>query len=881
MNRLFTLLLVCCCSMATFAQVTISTFPYTETFDSIAFDNTSFAPGAEPFPVATNGLFVNNWQNSQTDVATQDWYGRSSATGSSNTGPTADHTGGGRYIFIEDGFSNSTDITLESPKFALQGLTGNWRVNYWIHSQSSTTGQNYMLVELWRSSTQTWTQIDSFGELSPNNAWVLRDISLLPYLGDTVQFRFIGNNSNTSFEHDLALDDFSILQTSLTITATTLSNNFCAADANGAIAVTTSGQLGSLTYNWSGGVTATDTATGLTSGTYTVIVSDSGGQADTATVTITSAQTPITASASGIDENCVGSADGMATIGSISGGTPSGPCITAPSVVSCSSSNLATIGTDSLVLGNTSYPAPFGNWYWGARHQMMWRASELTAAGVTAGMISSIAFDVDNIVGGATTNYTNINIEMACTTDTNLTGGYVNTSMNPVLTGHNMTIALGWNTINFANNFVWDGTSNIVVTFCFNNVGFTRNAPTHYTATSYTSVRYYRADISTVCSNTTSITGTSSNRPNVRFNWCAETPPPYSLSWSNGGTTDTISGLAVGTYTVTVTDAVGCTYVDSVNVGSPAPVVASVTITDITCNGLTDGTADGAATGGTTPYSYAWSNGGTTQLISGLGVGVYTVTVTDANGCTGVASDTVNEPTAVSVMLAGTDVTCNGDDNGTILATPSGGTASNSGLVLITEVDAGSPDFLEIQNVTNTPVDVTGWTIAVSNSYTDINNTNTNTVTLSGMWMPGQIQFWEDVTGANYWGNNLFWNPGSPGWVILVDNLGNIQDFVIFDWNATQIAGMAITVNGFALSPGTAWSGAGITCASGSTMQRTGSADNDDGTDWTCAPVSTGTTNTWLSLIFSGGSSYAYAWSIGVTIGSLDSVGGGLFVVTV
>jgi len=82
--------------MTSQAQV-VTTYPYTETFDTFPVDNISFGPGAEPNP------FPNGWDNFLGDAASQDWYGRSVATGSSNTGPTSDHSGGGAYVFVEDG----------------------------------------------------------------------------------------------------------------------------------------------------------------------------------------------------------------------------------------------------------------------------------------------------------------------------------------------------------------------------------------------------------------------------------------------------------------------------------------------------------------------------------------------------------------------------------------------------------------------------------------------------------------------------------------------------------------------------------------------------------------------------------------------------------
>ncbi|WP_183822314.1 T9SS type A sorting domain-containing protein, partial [Algibacter amylolyticus] len=96
----------------------------------------------------------------------------------------------------------------------------------------------------------------------------------------------------------------------------------------------------------------------------------------------------------------------------------------------------------------------------------------------------------------------------------------------------------------------------------------------------------------------------------------------------------------------------------------------------ISCNGAADGEATAAATGGTAPYTYAWSNGATTATITGVIAGTYNVTVTDANGCTSDTSVTIVEPTALTASIASqTNMDCNGGANGAATVTETGGTA--------------------------------------------------------------------------------------------------------------------------------------------------------------------------------------------------------------
>src|SRR5690606_26743980 len=109
---------------------------------------------------------------------------------------------------------------------------------------------------------------------------------------------------------------------------------------------------------------------------------------------------------------------------------------------------------------------------------------------------------------------------------------------------------------------------------------------------------------------------------------------PYTYSWSpSGGTADTATNLAAGTYTVLVTDANGCTATQSVVITQPAiPYdIVLVSQNNISCNGANNGSITINVTGGTAPYNYVWSNGGgNTPAISNLATGNYTVTVTDA-----------------------------------------------------------------------------------------------------------------------------------------------------------------------------------------------------------------------------------------------------------
>ncbi|MFH2141152.1 MAG: SprB repeat-containing protein, partial [Bacteroidota bacterium] len=157
-------------------------------------------------------------------------------------------------------------------------------------------------------------------------------------------------------------------------------------------------------------------------------------------------------------------------------------------------------------------------------------------------------------------------------------------------------------------------------------------------------------------------------------------PGPFSYNWSNGGTTQTITNLGMGTFNVTVSDLTGCSVTGSVTVGQLPQLQSSIDyVNDVTCLGLSDGEAGIIAEFGVPPYSYIWSNGATTSSVTNLSSGIYGVTVTDQCGNISILSITINQPDAVTASIAAqTDVSCNGGSDGSATVTAGGGTAPYS-----------------------------------------------------------------------------------------------------------------------------------------------------------------------------------------------------------
>lgn len=107
---------------------------------------------------------------------------------------------------------------------------------------------------------------------------------------------------------------------------------------------------------------------------------------------------------------------------------------------------------------------------------------------------------------------------------------------------------------------------------------------------------------------------------------------PYTVSWNIAGDSTLLTAPA-GTYTATVTDAIGCIATISDSLADPDSLIVNPTSTISSCSTCPDGIAGVSPTGGTPSYTYLWSNGGTTSTISNLLPGTYNVTITDANGC--------------------------------------------------------------------------------------------------------------------------------------------------------------------------------------------------------------------------------------------------------
>ena len=152
---------------------------------------------------------------------------------------------------------------------------------------------------------------------------------------------------------------------------------------------------------------------------------------------------------------------------------------------------------------------------------------------------------------------------------------------------------------------------------------------------------------------------------------------PYSYNWSNGGILQDITGVSAGAYSVTVTDANGCKITDSATITQPSELSLSLaSVENISCYGESKGEVKISVKGGVAPYAYSWSNGATSKNIAGIPAGNYSVNVTDAKGCVKTIGASITQPILLTLSLASVkNVLCNGEKKGAVSVTVTGGSA--------------------------------------------------------------------------------------------------------------------------------------------------------------------------------------------------------------
>lgn len=195
---------------------------------------------------------------------------------------------------------------------------------------------------------------------------------------------------------------------------------------------------------------------------------------------------------------------------------------------------------------------------------------------------------------------------------------------------------------------------------------------------------------------------------------------PYSYLWNNFDTATTVNSLCAGHISVVVTDSSGCKTYDSIAIGQPADIIITGVVTDVLCNGQNTGAIDATITGGVPPYVYAWSNGQTTEDLTGLAAGTYTLTVTDANTCSRSKTFTLIQLVSLTPNVVAYSPTCHAGDNGFITVDVSGGTVPYTYAWNTTPAQTGNTAVnLTAGTYVVTITDANACSVSVSTDVTD------------------------------------------------------------------------------------------------------------------------------------------------------------------
>lgn len=488
-----------------------------------------------------------------------------------------------------------------------------------------------------------------------------------------------------------------------TLSVVSQTNVNCFGANTGTATVIGNGGTGPYSYTWTPGNMNGASQTSLSAGIYTINVADANLCAGSGTIAITQP----TAALSGVFSNTVagscGANNGSATV-TASGGTPSYSYTWSPNGGSTAAVSNLSSGTNSVTITD--------------------------AKGCTTTLTLSL-----NSIGGPTlavSSQTNVNCFGASTGSATVnasggTGPYSYTWTPGSLVGASQSgLSAGVYTVNISDANSCAGSGTVAIT-----------QPT--------------SAVSAIVANTPSGCGGSSGSATVT---ASGGTPSYTYSWNPGGGTGTsVSGLAAGNYTVTVTDAKGCktTSVTTISSSGGGPALSITSQSNVACYGTATGSAAINASGSAGPFSYTWSpSGGNAASATGLGAGSYTVLVKDG-ACISTITLSISEPPPITLTVSSTPETCgNFDGEATVAASGGNGVLTplwSNGVTSAT--NAAIPGGIYTVTVTDangcaatatTAVYVTGGLFVDAGLGTTIHAGET--AVLSGVVPPGASSVW-------------------------------------------------------------------------------------------------------------------------------------------
>ncbi|MUV04669.1 T9SS type A sorting domain-containing protein [Flavobacterium rakeshii] len=686
------------------------------------------------------------------------------------------------------------------------------------------------------------------------------------------------------------------------ITGTTIvANVLCNGSSNGSINLTPSGGTGPYTFNWGGGITTED-RTGLAAGNYSVTITDANGCTGTVNATV-SQPSVLTASTNVVSNvSVIGGTDGSATVSAFGGLAPytylwsnsattasitsiaagtytvivtdaigctatSGVTITEPVCVMSASitsqTNVTCNGesTGSLTVQQSGGDAPFSYSWSNGISLLNSPSSTNTQNDLAAGSYTVIITDANGCTATATATITQpsaLSLSQQVTVNILCHGTATGSASVKAATGGAGGYTYNWT----PGNPTGDGTTTVTgltagtwtctvtdANGCTKSVNFTLNQPSAISLTPASQTNIACHGTATGSASVSTATGGAGG---YTYNWTPGNP--------TGDGTTTVTGLTAGTWTCTVMDMFGCTKSVNFTITQPASTVSGDTVvTNVLCNGDSNGSINLTPLGGTEPYTFNWGDGITTEDRTGLPVGNYSVMITDANGCTGTVNATVTQPSVLTASGVVTNVGCNGGSNGTVDLTVNGGTApytfawSNSATTEdMTGLMAGTYDVTVTDAhgcTATTSVTITEPALLVAGTVVDTNvscnggSTGTATINLTG----GTAPFEYTINGTTY--------SGVPDATLTVPGLAAGT----YPVNVTDANGCTAT--------------ASITITEPAVLAASGVATNVS-----CNGGSNGT----VDLTVTGGTApYTYVWSNTAVTEDLTGLSAGTYDVTV
>ncbi len=583
-------------------------------------------------------------------------------------------------------------------------------------------------------------------------------------------------------------DTYTINEPSEIELSATINNATCNGICDGSITLSVSGGTSPYTFEWVGPnnySSNTQNINNLCPGDYTVTITDANGCTAVATYTV-SEPDPLTASATFTPPTCNGECDAIVDV-SVTGGTPpytyewDGPCegpnpqdvcagtftVTITDANSCTTSVTVTVTEPDaldLELSSTDETTPGANdgsataTVTGGTptYTYEWDTSPpqitSTITGLAPGTYCVTVTDANDctISGCVVVNAGNCDLTATVTpTDVSCNGG--NDGMaEAVPSGGTMPYNYNWSSggNESTENNLSAGSYSVTITDandCEVIVNFTINEPSALVLEMESTDETTNGAMDGTA--TANVTGGTQ---------------PYSYLWddANNSTTQTIENLSAGNYCVTVTDDNGCTISGCVTVNpGGCDLEGEIATVDVSCNGGSDGLASVTATGGTPPYTYAWSSGGNETMEDSLSAGSYMVTIFDSNGCCIIINFVISEPAQFLQVATSVDnVTCNGDCDGNIALTVTGGTQpytfewSNgstvcdipdacSGTYSVTVTDANGCSITAEATVTEPPA----LELTMSSTDETAEGANDGTATAEAMGgTPGYTYLWDN-----------------------------------------------------------------------------------------------------------------------------------------